>query len=241
MVRLPGSILARRALIAGSAAVIALGVAAPSYATITIEAASGGQGTLVHGVGPEVTAFDVIANLGSGGPNIVHFTGDTDETANTSDLLRLQGGTGQADITGAEISPGGNPEGYDFFSGNIFLTGNAGMTWIELALTGTNSGGTVDFYLTDGLGNIHSFLDQVMGSGNTQFGFQATGLDVITNLRFVADSPPTSIDLVKQVRITTVPGAVPEPATWAMMLIGFGAMGVSLRQRRRNHNMPQVA
>lgn len=28
-------------------------------------------------------------------------------------------------------------------------------------------------------------------------------------------------------------GAVPEPATWAMMLLGFGAMGVSLRRSRR--------
>lgn len=27
--------------------------------------------------------------------------------------------------------------------------------------------------------------------------------------------------------------AVPEPATWAMMLIGFGGMGVALRRRRR--------
>ena len=27
-------------------------------------------------------------------------------------------------------------------------------------------------------------------------------------------------------------GAVPEPATWAMMLLGFGAMGMSLRRRR---------
>ncbi|HWJ59374.1 MAG TPA: PEPxxWA-CTERM sorting domain-containing protein [Sphingomicrobium sp.] len=26
--------------------------------------------------------------------------------------------------------------------------------------------------------------------------------------------------------------AVPEPATWAMMLIGFGAMGWSIRRRR---------
>ena len=26
--------------------------------------------------------------------------------------------------------------------------------------------------------------------------------------------------------------AVPEPATWAMMLVGFGAMGVSMRRRR---------
>jgi hypothetical protein len=29
-----------------------------------------------------------------------------------------------------------------------------------------------------------------------------------------------------------MPG-VPEPATWAMMLIGFGAMGTMLRRRRR--------
>ena len=32
--------------------------------------------------------------------------------------------------------------------------------------------------------------------------------------------------------LTGVSGAVPEPATWAMMLIGFGAIGVSMRRRR---------
>lgn len=34
-------------------------------------------------------------------------------------------------------------------------------------------------------------------------------------------------------RSTAVPPAVPEPATWALMLVGFGAVGASLRQRRR--------
>jgi hypothetical protein len=29
-----------------------------------------------------------------------------------------------------------------------------------------------------------------------------------------------------------VPGAVPEPATWAMMLLGFGAIGLTMRRRR---------
>ena len=33
--------------------------------------------------------------------------------------------------------------------------------------------------------------------------------------------------------------AVPEPATWGMMLLGFGAMGVSLRRRRRS--LPTLA
>lgn len=33
--------------------------------------------------------------------------------------------------------------------------------------------------------------------------------------------------------ITSVSGPVPEPGTWALMLIGFGAVGISLRLRRR--------
>ena len=35
--------------------------------------------------------------------------------------------------------------------------------------------------------------------------------------------------------------AVPEPGTWAMMLLGFGAMGVSIRRRRRVSALLQVA
>jgi hypothetical protein len=29
------------------------------------------------------------------------------------------------------------------------------------------------------------------------------------------------------------PGAVPEPATWAMMLVGFGVVGGAMRRRVR--------
>lgn len=37
--------------------------------------------------------------------------------------------------------------------------------------------------------------------------------------------------------ISRVNAAVPEPATWAMMLMGFGAMGVSMRRRRRTQQL----
>ncbi|URD61539.1 PEPxxWA-CTERM sorting domain-containing protein [Sphingomonas sp. KRR8] len=35
--------------------------------------------------------------------------------------------------------------------------------------------------------------------------------------------------------------AVPEPATWALMLLGFGGMGVSMRRRRLVSALPQMA
>jgi hypothetical protein len=36
------------------------------------------------------------------------------------------------------------------------------------------------------------------------------------------------------------PPAVPEPATWAMFLMGFGAVGYSLRSRRTNYRFAQA-
>jgi len=36
-------------------------------------------------------------------------------------------------------------------------------------------------------------------------------------------------------------GAVPEPGTWAMLLMGFGGMGVALRRRRRTSTLLQAA
>ncbi|OHT20169.1 FxDxF family PEP-CTERM protein [Edaphosphingomonas haloaromaticamans] len=35
--------------------------------------------------------------------------------------------------------------------------------------------------------------------------------------------------------------AVPEPATWAMMLVGFGVVGASMRRRNSGTRLPQAA
>ncbi|HMI41603.1 MAG TPA: PEPxxWA-CTERM sorting domain-containing protein [Sphingomicrobium sp.] len=219
-------------LILASAALTFFG-GSPAFASVTIEAASLLQGTLVHGTGVLQVSTEVIANLGAGGPTIVHFTGDTTETAGTVDTLRLQDGQGQADITGAEITVGGPANDlYNLLSGDIFLTGHAGMDWIEFGLTGLTSG-TVDFIITLSDATTVSFLDQLLGSGDTFFGFLANGGTSITNVHYSADTPPAELTILKQVRINETVAAVPEPGTWAMMLLGFGAAGFALRRRKR--------
>lgn len=40
---------------------------------------------------------------------------------------------------------------------------------------------------------------------------------------------------VRHLRSGGLQSAVPEAGTWAVMLIGFGAMGVSVHRRRHNH------
>ena len=223
-------------------AAAALMISSPAVAGVDIDLnANNNNGTLVHGTGSEVTAPEVIANLGSNGPNIVHFIGTTDGPTND---LRLQGGSGQADVTGAEIVMGGNPEGYDLLTMNIFLTGHIGMSWIEFAVTRGDdaiANGTIDFFITLNGSTVVSFLDQLMGSGDTHFGFEAPGGDQITNVFFSIDNPPGGVDILKQVRIEpSDPGAIPEPATWGMMLMGFGAAGYTMR-RRRKYVLKQVA
>jgi opacity protein-like surface antigen len=39
---------------------------------------------------------------------------------------------------------------------------------------------------------------------------------------------------IRNISTATAAGAVPEPATWAMMILGMGAVGFAMRRRRKN-------
>jgi hypothetical protein len=66
----------------------------------------------------------------------------------------------------------------------------------------------------------------------------ATGGETIRGISFNTGDTTGFTD-IRQVRITPSIGgvAIPEPSTWAMMLLGFGACGVAIRRSRRRKTL----
>ena len=235
----------RRALIKALAAAATIAIASPASADVASVSASSVQGTLVHGTNTDQTATTVTGNLGTNGPNIVNFDADT---SGPGDLLRLQDGSGQADVTGAEITLGGTPnDTYNILSGNIYLTGHAGMQDIEFGFT-SGAVGTVDFIISalsaTNIVETFNFDNLAIGNGDTFFAFLASNGESITNVHYSVDAPPGSISTIKQVRIDLAGqfnSGVPEPGTWAMMLLGFGGIGMAMRRGRKSGRLLQIA
>lgn len=73
-------------------------------------------------------------------------------------------------------------------------------------------------------------------SGTGRF-LGATGSFTGTGTSSVVNGPPPVIDLAFD-GLVTAP-AVPEPGTWATLLVGFGVLGTAMRRRKRM--VPQVA
>lgn len=87
-----------------------------------------------------------------------------------------------------------------------------------------NGGGLADLM---GNGQFNLFGAQLF-TGSTNFPMFATGS---FDLKSSAGASAGTLTI----------SAVPEPATWAMMLIGFGAMGASLRRRPRRASAVRTA
>ena len=75
-------------------------------------------------------------------------------------------------------------------------------------------------------------------NGSNRFGVEALNGATLTGLTITSSNGFGSLT---QLRIAPGTfGAVPEPSTWALMLVGFGAIGASMR-RRRARLIPQFA
>ncbi len=77
------------------------------------------------------------------------------------------------------------------------------------------------------------------GQGTFFFQFDAgAGVDSIT---ITNRAGANNSGLSNAALFWTGVAAVPEPGTWAMMLVGFGAIGASMRRRRSARPIPQLA
>jgi hypothetical protein len=140
-----------------------------------------------------------------------------------------------------------------------YAANDADSRWISLGVDGGPGNNTTQYRLTfdlTGYDPATAFINGLWGAdnsatmflngvdtGNQVFDFGSlyafsltsgfvSGLNVLDF--FVTDAgPPTALrvdGLSGQAALAN--GAVPEPATWAMMLLGFGAIGFTMRRRR---------
>lgn len=127
--------------------------------------------------------------------------------------------------TGVVTAVFGQPSGF-FTGANITVDNNIFPSFASVPILSY-----VDNSLTPtDLGLRYTF------GGDDFFGFARLNGDGTLNFAFESD-PNTAIVAGSDITgpITGAldqGGAVPEPATWAMMLFGFGAMGVAFRRRR---------
>ena len=147
--------------------------------------------------------------------------------------------------TQSTVDWGRNPEPAGNFSGAVDIFNNVaglysiivststpGATITNLSLTGIGVpvGGTppagVGSFAAVGASNSLSLLVPNLAAGNYRVAFSgnapANGAVATGNLTFQV-------------------APVPEPGTWAMMLVGFGAIGFAMRRRQQPVRLAQVA
>lgn len=207
-----------------AAAVPTLAPTAAGAATIQVVSGSGARSTtLFNGpVGQSFTSID--STLTSVGFQFQLFN---TPQPNTPFTLQLLNGSG---LGGTQI-----------YSTQFTLPDTipaSGLNWYDFSLpnVAVNTGGAYTFVLSNSslrygvvLGPDINIFTGVPLSGDAYAGGQAFGVQSYPNC---PNTSASACDLNFRVSGTTATAAVPEPASWAMMLGGFALLGGALRRRR---------
>lgn len=196
----------------------ALAVATPAVADITITdaniAGNPAQNILLSN---DTTAMFIVGLTNLTNTPVV-FTGDEDLTDPSNGQARIEA------VDGA----------FDFLE--IALQDPAlAFTWLEFNLNSAYDG-DVTITAFDDFGTEFTQVLTLDDNGENRINVFATNNQVIKLVRIEAAG---DLEEIRQVRIEGHPDfrvnpneIVPEPSTWAMMILGFGAAGAVLRRRR---------
>lgn len=220
----------RRVLMAALAtAAIGLGAATPAGA-VTLQLCSGGASCVSGTTNVNLGSFNapgatpVTGNVGVGGPQ-VNFTSAPDGVP--SDLINLETNTGAATIftaDGSDLSQLTFTLVTGAFTSAEFNLENGDPKTFDIVLSVAGGGSKVVTIANSAGSNI---FDIIGGPGES-----------FTSASFISTGAGGFKDF-KQLRLVLAQGTspVPEPAAWALMLLGFGGIGMALRRTRRNRNV----
>ena len=118
------------------------------------------------------------------------------------------------------------PAGYTLQSAGIGSNFTDGNTLADINFTSVTLNGVAFATVLTGQQEFRNLLNQALLASNTLIVSGTAG-------------NATGADATFAGTLSFGSSAVPEPATWAMMLVGFGAVGFGMR-RRRSANMPRM-
>jgi hypothetical protein len=202
---------------------------------------------------PAAAATNLIANGGFDAPG--NFSGDYQTiTESTTPLGFGWSVNGSVDVFKTDSFIGGDPDpvGGDPYALDLVGTGTYGGIYqsfnteigklyrltFDFANNPFISGASMNVGVSS-LGGL-SFLNEVAHSGSTPtamdwqtYTYEFTALAGTSTLFFNNASGGVNGGMYLDNISIIDPAAVPEPATWALMIAGFGLAGTALRQRRR--------
>jgi len=181
---------------------------------------------------PGLTSTLLLTLTGGVGTNTLTFSYTLTNTSSTGGAgSRVSGFGFNSNPNVDPLTGAGTPTG-EF--GNINLGGNYpnGIGDVEICLTNNNGASCAG-----GASGGALLGDPATGSFSLIFGSNTSTLSL--DAFYVRYQSLTGLDDVtsasgKETVVVTPFGGVPEPATWAMLLIGFGAVGATLRTRNAN-------
>ena len=195
------------------------GIAGLSFASSTASASV----VFINGNNPQPGEQNVLFITGTG--TTVSGLTDVSDT-----LVNFSSSTGQTLITNssgqAKITTNDNDN--LITSINVSSPGN---TFTDFIANPHNSGPfTVSVTANDG-----TFNDMFPGGPGENFvTILAQGGETISSVAFTSSA---GFDQFQQPRISGIAAAIPEPSTWAMVLLGFAGLGFAFRQSRRRVSM----
>jgi len=220
----------RHIVLVGFAALLTAGVSVPAMAQTTYDTTGSYFGDITSFGEPDTSTYGQVFTVGS------------DNVLNTFSLY-LEGGSGPISFKGylyawdgshatgsalyasGTLSFTGGLSEYDFSTGGVTLA--TGQQYVAfLSTSGLQDGGQI----TTGMPFDGNFGSSTIGGGMVWYN---TGNDFSALTSNSWDNTGNAVGDAWFKASFDSAGGVPEPASWAMMLGGFGMVGGALRSRRK--------